>query len=70
MSRLPLLQRGEEAASVIIGDDESEVRPRLQLAHDEARRVVQRGQISQQGVGRTFQRKRNSGGGGDIPVDS
>ena len=47
MSRQALLQRGEDAATVIVGDHQPEIRPRLFASDHQAGRVMQRSQIAE-----------------------
>ena len=69
VSRFALLQSGEDAATVVVGHHEPEIRPRLFRSDHQAGRVMQRGQITEQRMGRALQSKRNAGGGRDTPVN-
>ena len=47
----PRLERGEDAAAVVVDDDQGEVGPRLVRADEQAVGVVQEGEVAEQGVG-------------------
>ena len=48
----PVLERGEDAATVVVDDDQGEVGRRLVGADEQAVGVVQEGEVAEQGVGR------------------
>ena len=64
-----LLQGGEKAAAIVIGHHDAEIWPRFRSGDDEAGDVVECSQIAQQRVGWAFKRQRDSGCGGDVPIN-
>ena len=67
--RLALLQSGEDAATVIVGYHEPEIRPRLFSSDHQSGHVMQRSQITHQRMGRALQSQRNAGSRRDAAVN-